>query len=132
MRSVLEWENDDSEHYHVQRMAVDNMQCSFKTIYLTEQIDSVRYLLESKKTLLLSIVVVLWLYRSGRRYDFNSVWEFCYNVIPLFFQPFQPNRLNNNKSWSNICKNDKINKNYGKSVFRGITYFCIKTLDYKT
>lgn len=57
--SVLEWENTELEHYHARRMAVDSLLCCFKTIYPTERIDSVRHLLESKETLLRSIVEVL-------------------------------------------------------------------------
>lgn len=57
--SVLEWESTELEHYHARRMAVDSLLCCFKTIYPTERIDSVRHLLESKETLLRSIVEVL-------------------------------------------------------------------------
>lgn len=57
--SVLEWESEDLEHYHVRRMAVDSLLCRFNTVYPTERIDSVRHLLESKETLLRSIVKVL-------------------------------------------------------------------------
>ena len=57
--SVLEWEDEDLEHYHTRRMAVDSMLCRFKTIYPTGRIDSVRHLLESKEGLLRGIVEVL-------------------------------------------------------------------------
>ena len=57
--SVLEWEDEDLEHYHIRRMAVDSMLCRFKTIYPARQIDSVRHLLESKERLLQGIVEVL-------------------------------------------------------------------------
>ena len=57
--SVLEWEREDMEHYHVRRMAVDSLLCRFKTAYPAERIDSVRHLLESKETLLRGIVEVL-------------------------------------------------------------------------
>lgn len=57
--SVLEWEDDDLERYHVRRMAVDSLLCRFKTVYPAERIDSVRHLLESKETLLRGIVNVL-------------------------------------------------------------------------
>lgn len=36
-----------------------------------------------------------YLQREGGRHDFNSVWEFCYNVIPLFFPPI-PEEINDN------------------------------------
>lgn len=57
--SVLEWEDDDLERYHVRRMAVDSLLCRFKTVYPAERIDSVRHLQESKETLLRGIVNVL-------------------------------------------------------------------------
>lgn len=57
--SVLEWESEDLEHYHVRRMAVDSLLCRFKTVYPAERIDSVCLLLESKETLLRAIVEVL-------------------------------------------------------------------------
>ncbi|WP_423251491.1 hybrid sensor histidine kinase/response regulator [Phocaeicola vulgatus] len=57
--SVLEWEDEDLEHYHIRRMAVDSMLCRFKTVYPARQIDSVRHLLESKERLLHGIVEVL-------------------------------------------------------------------------
>jgi two-component system sensor histidine kinase EvgS len=57
--SVLEWEDEDLEHYHIRRMAVDSLLCRFKTVYPAERIDSVRHLLESKENLLCSIVEVL-------------------------------------------------------------------------
>ena len=57
--TVLEWEYADLEHYHYQRMAMDSMLCRFKTIYPTERIDSVRYLLEDKERQMRQIVQVL-------------------------------------------------------------------------
>lgn len=57
--SVLEWEEEDLEHYHVRRMAVDSLLCRFKAVYPAERIDSVRHLLESKEELLHGIVEVL-------------------------------------------------------------------------
>lgn len=57
--SVLEWEHEDFEHYHVRRMAVDSLLCRFKTVYPAERIDSVRHLLENKEALLHTIVEVL-------------------------------------------------------------------------
>lgn len=57
--SVLEWEDEDLEHYHVWRMAVDSLLCHFKTAYPVERIDSVRHLLENKEDLLHTIVEVL-------------------------------------------------------------------------
>ena len=57
--SVLKWEDEDLEHYHVRRMAVDSLLYRFKTIYPAGRIDSVRHLLESKEGLLHGIVEVL-------------------------------------------------------------------------
>ena len=56
---VLEWKNEDMEHYHARRIAMDSLLCRFKTVYPAERIDSVRHLLESKETLLRSIVKVM-------------------------------------------------------------------------
>ena len=57
--SVLEWEDEDLEHYHIRRMAVDSMLCRFKTIYPVERIDSVRHLLADKELQMRWIVQVL-------------------------------------------------------------------------
>lgn len=57
--SVLEWEDEDLEYYHIRRMAVDSMLCRFKAVYPVERIDSVRHLLENKEGLLHGIVEVL-------------------------------------------------------------------------
>ena len=56
--TVLEWDNDDLEHYHAQRMAMDSMLCHFKTMYPAERID-VRHLLEDKERQMRQIVEVL-------------------------------------------------------------------------
>ena len=37
--SVLEWEDEDLEHYHIRRMAVDSLLCRFKTVYPAERIE---------------------------------------------------------------------------------------------
>lgn len=57
--SVLEWEDEDVELYHVRRMEVDSLLCHFKTVYPAERIDSVCHLLEDKETLFRGIVNVL-------------------------------------------------------------------------
>ena len=57
--TVLEWDNDDLEHYHLQRMAMDSLLCRFKTMYPAERIDSVRHLLEDKERQMRQIVEVL-------------------------------------------------------------------------
>ncbi|MCR6506173.1 hybrid sensor histidine kinase/response regulator [Bacteroides muris (ex Fokt et al. 2023)] len=57
--TVLEWDDEELEHYHIQRMAMDSMLCRFKTIYQAERIDSVRRLLEDKEQQMHRIVQVL-------------------------------------------------------------------------
>ena len=57
--SVLEWDDEDLECYHIQRMAMDSMLCRFKTIYPIERIDSVRHLLADKELQMRWIVQVL-------------------------------------------------------------------------
>jgi len=56
--TVLDWENDDLEHYHTQRMAMDSILCRFKAIYPAERIDSVRHLLEDKEQQMRGIVTL--------------------------------------------------------------------------
>lgn len=57
--TVLEWDDEDLLHYHVQRLMIDSMLCRFKTIYPAERIDSVRHLLENKELQIRRIVQVL-------------------------------------------------------------------------
>ena len=57
--TILEWDNEDLEHYQAQRMAIDSMLCRFKTTYPAERIDSVRHLLEDKERQMCQIVQVL-------------------------------------------------------------------------
>lgn len=47
--TILEWDDEELEHYHTQRMTMDSMLCRFKVIYPAERIDSVRHLLEDKE-----------------------------------------------------------------------------------
>lgn len=56
--TILEWDDEDLEHYHIQYMAMDSMLCHFKTLYPAEYIDSVRYLLKDKEKQMLQIVQV--------------------------------------------------------------------------
>lgn len=55
----MEWDDEDLECYHIQRMAMDSMLCRFKTIYPVERIDSVRHLLADKELQMRWIVQVL-------------------------------------------------------------------------
>ena len=57
--TVLEWDDEDLEHYRVRRMAMDSMLCRFKAIYPAEHIDSVRHLLEDKEQQMRGIVKLL-------------------------------------------------------------------------
>lgn len=57
--TILEWDDEDLEHYHDRRMAIDSMLCRFKTIYPVECIDSVRLLLEDKERQMRGIVKLL-------------------------------------------------------------------------
>ena len=54
--TILEWSNEDLEHYHLQRLEMDSMLCRFKNTYPIECIDSIRYLLEDKEQKICSIV----------------------------------------------------------------------------
>ena len=55
----MEWDDEDLERYHIQRVATDSMLCRFKAIYPAERIDSVRHLLEDKEQQMRRIVQVL-------------------------------------------------------------------------
>ncbi len=57
--TILEWNDEDLEHYHTQRMMMDSMLCYFKTTYPSECIDSVRNLLKDKEQQMRSIVTLL-------------------------------------------------------------------------
>ena len=57
--TILEWDDEDVECYHAQRMAIDSMLCRFKTTYPADRIDSVRHLLEAKEQQLRQIVQML-------------------------------------------------------------------------
>ena len=57
--TVLEWDDEDMEHYHARRMAIDSMLFRFKAIYPAERIDSMRHILEDKERQIRQIVQVL-------------------------------------------------------------------------
>ena len=57
--TILEWNDEDLEHYHTQRMMIDSMLCYFKTTYPSECIDSVRHLLKDKEQQMRSIITLL-------------------------------------------------------------------------
>lgn len=57
--TILDWDDEDLEHYHTQRMAMDSMLCRFKAFYPTGRIDSVCHLLEDKEQQMRGIVKLL-------------------------------------------------------------------------
>nr|WP_320947827.1 ATP-binding protein [Bacteroides intestinalis] len=57
--TVLDWSDDDLEHYHNRRLGIDSMLCRFRMMYPIERIDSVRQLLEDKERQMRLIVKVL-------------------------------------------------------------------------
>lgn len=57
--TILEWEEDDLEYYHSQRMAMDSLLCRLKITYPSERIDSLRFLLKDKEEQMRNIVQVL-------------------------------------------------------------------------
>ena len=57
--TILEWNDEDLEYYHAQRMAIDSMLFRSKAIYPAERIDSVSYLLEDKERQMRGIVKLL-------------------------------------------------------------------------
>ena len=57
--TILEWEDQDIANYHLQRMTLDSMLYYFTSIYPSECIDSVRYLLEDKEKQMRRIVQIL-------------------------------------------------------------------------
>lgn len=93
--SVLEWEDEDLEHYHIRRMAVDSLLCRFKTVYPAERIDSVRHLLESKENLLCSIVEVL-----NKQENLNREIAKRVPFIAAKSTQEQPKKTKRKESWS--------------------------------
>ena len=57
--TILEWDDEELEHYHTKRMAMDSMLCRLKAIYPAERIDSVRHLLKDKEQPIRGIVKLL-------------------------------------------------------------------------
>ena len=57
--TILEWDADDLEHYHLRRLAMDSTLCRLKAAYPSERIDSMRYLLEDKEVQMRNIVQTL-------------------------------------------------------------------------
>lgn len=102
--TVLEWDNDDLEHYHIQRMAIDSMLGRFKTIYPAERIDSVRHLLEDKERQMRQIVQV---FEQQQTLNENVASQ-----VPLIVQRSvqeQPKSPNEKAFWASSVKKRKHN-----------------------
>ena len=85
--TLLEWDNEDLENYHAQRMAIDSMLCRFKMTYPAERIDSVRYLLENKEKQMLRIVQMLDEQKSIKERIARQVPEIVYKSCLLYTSP---------------------------------------------
>lgn len=57
--TILEWNIDDLNNYHSQRMTIDSVLCRFKISFPIERIDSVRHILEEKERQMCQIVRIL-------------------------------------------------------------------------
>ena len=76
--TILEWEDKDIANYHLQRMALDSMLYYFTSIYPSERIDSVRYLLEDKEKQMRRIVQMLDEQKSIKERIARQVPEIAY------------------------------------------------------
>ncbi len=76
--TILEWEDKDIANYHLQRMALDSMLYYFTSIYPSERIDSVRYLLEDKEKQMRRIVQMLDEQKSIKERIARQVPEIVY------------------------------------------------------
>ena len=74
----MEWEDKDIANYHLQRMALDSMLYYFTSIYPSERIDSVRYLLEDKEKQMRRIVQMLDEQKSIKERIARQVPEIAY------------------------------------------------------
>ena len=71
--TILDWDDEDLDHYHFQRMAIDSMLCNFKETYPAARIDSVRYLLEDKERHMRQIAQILDKQQAVNRKIINQV-----------------------------------------------------------
>ena len=102
--TILEWDNEDLEHYHDQRMAMDSMLCHIKTIYPAEHIDSVRHLLEDKERQMCQIVQVLE--------QQQAINDKITRQVPVIAQKSvqnNPRNPNEKDSWASSVKKRKQN-----------------------
>ena len=88
--TILEWEDKDIANYHLQRMALDSMLYYFTSIYQSERIDSVRYLLEDKEKQMRRIVLMLDEQKSIKERIARQVPEIVYKSTQE--QPKKPKR----------------------------------------
>lgn len=88
--TILEWEDKDIANYHLQRMALDSMLYYFTSIYPSERIDSVRYLLEDKEKQMRRIVQILDEQKSFKEKIARQVPEIVYKSTQE--QPKKPKR----------------------------------------
>ena len=88
--TILEWEDKDIANYHLQRMALDSMLYYFTSIYPSERIDSVRYLLEDKEKQMRRIVQMLDEQKSFKERIARQVPEIVYKSTQE--QPKKPKR----------------------------------------
>ena len=86
----MEWEDKDIANYHLQRMALDSMLYYFTSIYPSERIDSVRYLLEDKEKQMRRIVQMLDEQKSIKEMIARQVPEIVYKSTQE--QPKKPKR----------------------------------------
>ncbi|MEQ3330159.1 ATP-binding protein [Phocaeicola vulgatus] len=88
--TILEWEDQDIANYHLQRMTLDSMLYYFTSIYPSERIDSVRYLLEDKEKQMRRIVQMLDEQKSIKEMIARQVPEIVYKSTQE--QPKKPKR----------------------------------------
>lgn len=88
--TILEWNDEDLEHYHIQRMAMDSMLFHFKNTYPVERIDSIRYLLEDKERQMFQIVRLIDEQQSINQKIINQVPIIAQRSIQE--QPKKPKR----------------------------------------
>ena len=88
--TILEWEDKDIANYHLQRMALDSMLYYFTSIYPSERIDSVRYLLEDKEKQMRRIIQMLDEQKSFKEKIARQVPEIVYKSTQE--QPKKPKR----------------------------------------
>ena len=88
--TILEWEDKDIANYHLQRMALDSMLYYFTSIYPSERIDSVRYLLEDKEKQMRRIVQILDEQKNFKEKIARQVPEIAYKSTQE--QPKKPKR----------------------------------------